>query len=230
MSMRFVVTSGAVVAALAAAALAHGAPSAGPGYSANVTNPWFPLTPGMVYAYRGVKDGKASRDIVTVTHRIKTITGVPCAVVEDDLYVQGHLGERTTDWYAQDRQGNVWYFGESTAELDPAGHVTSTEGTWQAGRNGARAGIYMPAHPRVGQSGVQEYYKGHAEDHYRVVSVHARVRSAYASSKAALLTVEWTPLEPGVLDHKLYVRGIGTVLEQTVKGGNERNELVSVRR
>src|SRR5207248_3416509 len=138
----------------------------------------------------------------------------PCVVVQDRLFLAGRLEERTTDWYTQDRQGNVWYFGESTAELDRRGRVTSTEGSWQAGRSGAVPGIYMPANPHVRQSGRQEFYKGHAEDHFRVLDLHASVRVPYVSSRAALLTEEWTPLEPGVLDHKLYVRGIGNVLEQ----------------
>jgi hypothetical protein len=199
-------------------------------FSARVDNVWFPLKPGTVFVYRGVKDGEPSRDVVTVTHRTTRIEGVPCVSVDDRLYVRGRLEERTTDWYAQDTKGNVWYFGENTAELDEQGRVTSTEGTWQAGRAGAIPGIYMPAHPAVGQSGRQEYYKGHAEDHFEVVSLNAAVRVPYVSSRHALLTKEWTPLEPGVVDHKLYVRGVGTVLEQTVKGGNERNELISLRR
>src|SRR5262249_13671465 len=124
----------------------------------------------------------------------------------------------------------VWYFGEDTAELDEHGKVVTTEGTWRAGRDGARPGIYMPGDPTVGQTGRQEYLKGHAEDHFAVVSLRAVVRVPYTSSRRALLTKEWTPLEPGVLDHKYYVRGIGTVLEQTVRGGDERNELISVRR
>jgi len=140
------------------------------------------------------------------------------------------LEERTQDWYAQDKAGNVWYFGEATAELNPDGSVKSTEGSWQSGVNGARAGIFMPAHPRPGQSGLQEFYKGHAQDHFRVLSLTAHVHTPGASSNAALLTMEWTPLEPGVVDHKLYIRGIGTALEQTVKGGDERNTLISVRR
>jgi hypothetical protein len=194
-----------------------------------VDNPWFPLQRGTTFRYRGVKDGKPSRDVVVVESGTKTIEGVPCTVVTDLLYLSGKLEERTTDWYAQDAGGNVWYYGERTAELDAQGHVKSTAGSWQSGVNGAQAGIYMPAQPRVGQSGRQEYYKGQAEDHYRVKSLAARVRTPGASSAGALLTEEWTPLEPGVLDHKYYVRGIGTVLEQTVKGGNERNTLVSVR-
>jgi hypothetical protein len=228
--MRALASVPAVAALLLLALLTGGARGGGVGFSAHVDNPWFPLKPGTQYVYRGIKDGKPSRDVVTVTHRTKTIQGARCVVVEDRLFIRGHLRERTTDWYSQDKTGNVWYFGESTAELDERGHVTSTEGTWQAGRHGAKAGIYMPAHPKVGQSGRQEFYKGHAEDHFQVVSLHAKATAPYVKSANALLTKEWTPLEPGVVDHKFYVRGIGTVLEQTVKGGDERNALVSLRR
>ncbi|HKA26931.1 MAG TPA: hypothetical protein VKD88_06120 [Gaiellaceae bacterium] len=199
-------------------------------FVARVTNPWFPLIPGTIFVYRGVKDGKSARDVVTVTHSTKRIQGVLCTAVADRLYLAGRLEERTTDWYAQDRRGNVWYFGESTAELDRAGHVTSTEGSWQAGRDGAQAGIYMTASPAVGQSRRQEYYKGHANDHFAVVSLSAHVSVPFTTSNRALLTKEWTPLEPGTLDHKYYLRGIGNVKEVTVKGATERNELVSVRR
>ena len=143
--------------------------------------------------------------------------------------IRGRLSERTTDWYTQDRQGNVWYFGEDTAVLDASGHVTSREGSWRAGVGTAKPGIYMPAHPTPGQSGRQEYLKGQAQDHFQVLSLRAAVAVPYTSSTRALLTKEWTPLEPGVLDHKLYLRGVGTALEQSVKGGTERLELVSVR-
>jgi hypothetical protein len=198
-------------------------------FSTTVDNPWFPLRPGTTFVYRGVKDGNPSRDMVTIEHATKTIQGVPCAVVTDLLYEKGKLEERTTDWYAQDAAGNVWYYGEKTAELYPDGRVKTTAGSWQSGVDGARAGIYMPATPHVGQSARQEYFRGQAEDHFRVRSLSARVKTPAASSSSALLTEEWTPLEQGVLDHKYYVRGIGTVLEQTVRGGVERNTLVSVR-
>lgn len=207
---------GLVVAALVCAAAAHGAAGQ---FTPHVTNPWFPLTPGTQYVYKGVKDGKPSRDVVTVTHRVVVINGAPCVTVEDRLYLSGRLEERTTDWYSQDTAGNVWYFGERTAELDRHGHVTSTEGTWRAGVDGAVAGIYMPAAPHLGQTGRQEYYKGHAEDHFKVIGVFPN----------AVLTQETTPLEPGVVDHKLYVRGLGTAYEQTERGGDERNELISVK-
>ena len=198
------------------------------GFSAHIDNPWFPLLPGTRYLYTGAKDGKPSRDVLTVTRQTTTIAGAPCVVVRDRLYLRGRLAERTTDWYSQDSHGNVWYFGENTAEFDSSGQITSTEGTWTAGHNGARPGIYMPANPHVGQTGQQEYYKGHAEDHYKVIATFHAVTASGA--KSVVLTEEWTPLEPGVLDHKLYARGIGTVLEQTEKGGNERNELVSLTR
>jgi hypothetical protein len=196
-----------------------------------VDNPWFPLKPGTTLVYRGIKDGKPSRDVFTVMPGKVTIDGVQTTPVSDLLYLRGRLEERTSDWYAQDTAGNVWYFGERTAELNQDGSVKTTSGTWKAGFNGAQAGIFMPGNPRVGQSGRQEYYRGQADDHYRVKSLSASVHTPGASSsKQALLTEERTPLEPGVLDHKLYVRGIGTVLEQTVKGGDERNTLVSVKR
>lgn len=228
----------ALVAALGAAAVATAAATAGTGgapsmppassFSARVDNPWFPLLRGTRWVYTGVKDGKRTRDVVKVTPRTKTIEGVPCVAVSDRLYMRGRLEERTTDWYSQDSRGNVWYFGENTAELDAHGHVTSTEGTWEAGVNGAKAGIYIPGHPRVGQTGLQEFLKGHAEDHFEVIGLFDTV--APRGPANTLLTKEWTPLEPNVIDHKMYVHGIGTVLEQSQRGPNERNELVSVTR
>ena len=193
-----------------------------------VDNRWFPLVPGMTWEYRGVKDGQPSREIMVATSQTKTIQGVPCTVVSDKLYLSGALEERTLDYYAQDKDGNVWYFGEDTAELKPDGSVKSTEGTWLSGRDGAEAGIFMAADPLLGQSFRQEYYKGQAEDHFRILSLSEQVKTPGATSDQAMLTMEWTPLEPNVVDHKYYVQGIGTVLEQTAKGPLERNTLVSV--
>jgi hypothetical protein len=200
-------------------------PDKRPKFVRRVENPWFPLTPGTKYVYVGEKDGASGRDVFTVTRRTRTISGVSCTEIDDRLYTNGRLSERTKDWYAQDAGGNVWYFGEDTAELDKSGHVTSREGSWLDGVNGARAGLFMPAHPRVGQTFRQEFYKGHAEDHFTVLNLGAKVSVPLLSSKRALLTKEFTPLEPGVLDHKLYVRGVGEVKEETVKGGSERWEL-----
>jgi hypothetical protein len=217
--------------AVGAIGFAHGLRASaginGIGFTAGVTNPWFPLRPGTAYVYTGIKDGKPSRDVVIVTHKMQVIDGVPCVAVQDRLYIRGRLFERTTDSYTQDSQGNVWYLGEETAELDTDGHVTSTEGSWQAGANSARPGILMPAEPHVGQSFRQEFYSGHAEDHFQIIGIQATVTPPHA--QATLLTKEWTPLEPGVIDHKRYVHSIGTVAEQTVKGGSERTEMISMR-
>jgi len=218
-----------VAAALTLAASAGGGVPGPARLAARVDNPWFPLSPGSVYVYKGVEDGKPARDVVTVTHRTKRIQGVVCTVVDDRLYLGGKLAERTTDWYAQDRAGNVRYFGEATAELED-GRVTSTEGSWQAGRDGAQAGLFMPAHPRLGQTARQEYLKGEAEDHFRVADLDGTVDTPFTGKRTALVTEEWTPLEPAVLDRKLYVRGIGLVAEHSVKGGHDRLALVSFRR
>jgi hypothetical protein len=205
--------------------------SAGTGFTADVTNPYFPLQPGMRWVYRGVKDGKAMRDVVTVPGRVKRIDGVPCAVVLDRAYLDGHLAERTTDWYTQDVHGTVWYYGEATAELDARGRVTSREGSWRDGRQGAHGGVFMPAHPKVGQSFTQEHFAGHAEDHFKVAGLRATIRVPYGTFRQRSLTThEWTPLEPGVLDGKWYVRGIGEVAEKSLKGPVERAELVAFRR
>jgi len=219
-----------VLAASAALVGSPGVITAHPGPAAfvrSVDNPWFPLVPGATFVYRGVKDGEPTRDVVHVTSRVRVVDGVRCVAVTDRLYASGRLAERTTDWYAQDRTGTVWYFGEDTAELDRSGRVTSREGSWLAGVKGARAGIFMPAHPEVGQAFRQEFLQGHAEDHFLVLGLRASVRTPAVASTRGLLTKEWTPLEPDVVDHKLYVRGVGLVEERTIRGGDERNVLFS---
>ena len=217
-------------AALAASAALLGATPAA-GFTPDVTNPYFPLRPGMRWVYRGIEGGAPARDVVRVTGKVDTIHGVPCAAISDRLYRRGRLAERTTDWYTQDADGNVWYYGEATAALDRHGQVTSTEGSWRAGRDGARPGIFMPAHPRVGQHFKQEDYRGHAEDEFAVLSRRATIRVPYRSyRRRALKTREWTALEPGVSDRKWYARGVGQVAEATVRGGDDRLGLVAFRR
>lgn len=200
-------------------------------FTAAVTNPWFPLRPGTVMRYRGTKDGRRARDVVSVSARVTRIMGIPAATVRDRLFLDGELVERTTDWYSQDRSGNVWYLGEATAELE-GGRVVSREGSFRAGTDGARGGIVMPAHPRRGREYRQELLPGHAEDRARIQSLRAAVRVPFVSSRRALRTLECTPLEPRVLDVKVYVRGLGTVTERQVRGPGPREalSLVSVRR
>ncbi len=205
------------------------APSIDPAnFADKIDNPWFPLHPGTTLTYHGTKDNKRAVDTYTVTSRTQVIAGVTCVVVDDRLTLDGVLAEKTTDYYVQDRTGNVWYFGEDTAELDANGHTTSTEGTWHAGVDGAVPGIFMEANPTVGHALAQELYKGHAEDHFEVVSLSTPIKVPYGTFAAALRTKEWTPLEPDVLDNKYYIRGIGEVKEVAVKGPVEELVLVSV--
>jgi hypothetical protein len=147
--------------------------------------------------------------------------------VHDQVFTGPELTEDTFDWYAQDAAGNVWYFGERTEELE-GGKVTSREGSWEAGVDGAQPGIVMLADPVVGETYRQEYLKGEAEDIARVIDLagHATVKAGTYDD--VLVTEEWTPLEPKILEHKSYARGVGVVLEELVKGGKERVQLVSV--
>jgi len=197
-------------------------------FSPDVTNPWFPLTPGRTLVYTGTKDGQKALDLVATTSRTKKIDGVTTRVVEDRLYLSNVLEERTSDYYAQDHCGNVWYFGEDTAELDRHGHVVSTEGSFHAGVDGAQPGVFMQAHPQVGRRFRQEWYQGHAEDVFKVIDHSAPVTVPYGSFGHALRTAETNALEPAVLDNKYYVKGIGEVAELAVKGPREAVRLLEI--
>jgi hypothetical protein len=211
--------------------LAAGAPgaSATGRWTTRIDNRWFPLRPGTTFVYKGVKDGRQTRDDFTVTHRTRRLGGVRCVVIDDRLTTGTRVIERTKDYYVQDRNGAVWYFGEDTAEFDAHGRVISREGTWHAGVHGARPGIFMPAHPRLGEHHRQEFFAGHAEDQFRVQSLDASVTVPFGSFSHALRTREWTALEPGVIDAKYYVKGVGEVLEDSRKGPKERAALVAIR-
>ncbi|MFN2617857.1 MAG: hypothetical protein ABR581_12165 [Thermoleophilaceae bacterium] len=200
-------------------------------FTSKVDNPWFPLKPGTTYVYVGRDDkGKPTRDVEKVTPRTKVIGGVRSVVVDDRVYTTGRLSERTLDYYAQDKQGRVWYLGEDTAELDSKGKVTTREGTWRTGVNHGRGGIFMPASPRPGESHRQEYLKDHAEDVFAVVRLNASIRTPYRSFSQTLLTRETTRLEPGVVSVKYYAKGIGPVAERTLKGPKEKLDLISLKR
>ena len=197
-------------------------------FSPNVTNQLFPLTPGKTLVYTGTKDRKKALNLVATTSRTRVIDGVTTRVVEDRLYLNNVLEERTSDYYAQDRCGNVWYFGEDTATLDRHGKVVDTEGTWHAGVDGAQPGVFMQAHPQLGRRFRQEWYRGQAEDVFKVIDRSATVTVPYGSFRHALRTAETNALEPEVLDNKFYVRGIGEVAELAVRGPREEFKLVEI--
>jgi hypothetical protein len=200
------------------------------GFTAHVTNPWFPLPVGRTYIYTGTDGARHTTDIMTVSRRTRLIDGVRTRVVNDRVLTGGRVRERTSDYYAQDACGNVWYFGEETAELDRHGKVTTTDGSFRAGVDGGQPGVFMQAHPQLDRKFRQEWFKGQAEDVYQALSSSARRSVPYGTFTGLLRTLETNALEPGVRDNKYYARGIGSINELTVHGGNERLSLVDVLR
>jgi hypothetical protein len=194
-----------------------------------IDNKYFPLTPGTTFIYRGETEGVPTRNETYVTYDTKVILGVTTTVVHDQAFEEGVLVEDTFDWYAQDVDGNVWYFGEDTKELDENGNVISTEGSWEAGVNGAEPGIIMEADPQVGDRYHQEFYRGVAEDQAKVLELDASICVRYGCFDNVLVTKEWTRLEPGVVENKYYAPGVGFIYGVMVKGGDEFTELVRVR-
>jgi hypothetical protein len=205
------------------ALLATVAALAAPGYTTHIDNPYWPMKPGTRWVYR---EGR-QRVVVRVTHRTKRVAaGIRGRVVRDTVTEDGKLVEDTFDWYAQDAKGNVWYLGEDTTEYEN-GKPVSKEGSWEAGVDGAQAGIVMLAHPRVGRRYRQENYPGHAMDAAKVLSLREQVEVPAGHFRRVLLTKEFNPLEPRVLEYKLYARGVGPVLALGISGGADREELLS---
>lgn len=192
-----------------------------------IDNPYFPLTPGTTFVYEGESEGEPIRVEVYVTNETRTVMGVNTIIVRDREFEEGELAEETFDWYAQDRSGNVWYFGEDSREYNE-GKVVSTEGSWEAGVDGAQPGILMEGNPQVGDTYRQEYLAGEAEDMAEVVSLNESVSVPYGSFEDCLKTKEWTSLEPGIEENKYYAAGTGLLLEVTVKDDAERLELTDI--
>jgi hypothetical protein len=192
-----------------------------------VDNRFFPLVPGTRYVVVGEEDGEPVTNVTLVTHDRKNILGVSAIVVFDRVLVHGELKEKTFDWYAQDKQGNVWYLGEDTKEFED-GKVVSTAGSWEAGVKGARAGIIMPAHPQTGQHYRQEFFRGEAEDEARVTGVGVELTVPYGSFRGCIRTIEWTRLEPGITEAKFYCPDVGFVKARGVEGSDARLVLKNV--
>ena len=193
-------------------------------------HPLFPLEPGRRWTYRETDaEGGVARVVVTVTSQTQTVAaGIEARVVRDTVSEDGEVTEDTRDWYAQDAAGNVWYLGEDTAELED-GRVTTREGSFEAGADGALAGVIMPAEPEPGMSYRQEWYEGQAEDNGEVLATGQQAQVAAGHYDRALLTADTNTLEPRVLEYKLYAPGVGLVLTLDASGGSAREELVSTR-
>jgi hypothetical protein len=195
-------------------------------FVARIDNQYLPFPRGARWVYRETDpQGSRQKVTVTVTTRRKTILGIDATVVHDVVTERGHLVENTFDWYAQDTCGNVWYLGENTKEYEN-GKVVSTAGSWQAGVDGAQAGVVMPADLQVGLTYRQEYYAGEAEDAAAILSLTEQAQVPFGHFRDVLLTKETTPLEPRLLEYKLYAKGIGVVLAVSVSGGSDREDLI----
>ena len=163
---------------------------------------------------------------VAVTHKTKVILGVTCVEVHDTVFTNGQLTEDTLDWFAQDQEGNVWYFGEDSEELTN-GRVSSLGGSWTAGVDNAEPGIVMEAHPKVADAYRQELLLNEAEDFARVLSLEKSVKVPYGSFDDCLETTETSGVEPDTVEYKFYAPGVGLVYTDDVSG-QEKDFLVKI--
>jgi hypothetical protein len=192
-----------------------------------IDNPYWPLEPGTTYTYDGVRGTTPQTDVEVVTHQPNVILGITSTVVRDTVSEHGAAVERTFDWYAQDKEGNVWYMGEDSFELK-GGRFVKAGDSWESGVDGAQPGIIMPANPQPGEAYRQEYYPpGEALDEARVLSLSGSVQVPYGSFNALLVTSERSPLEPQT-EQKYYALGLGEIEERVVQGHHEVLRLVSV--
>ena len=196
-------------------------------FVSEVDNRLWPLKPGTAFHYRGTRGKTAQADDEVVTHQTKRILGIDSTVVRDTVSEHGRAIERTLDFYAQDKNGNVWYLGEDSFERQHGRFVRATD-SWRSGVDGAKPGIIMPAGPRPGDRYRQEYYPpGEALDEAHVLGERGPFTVPYGTFKRALVTSEFSPLEPQT-EEKVYVAGIGEILERVVKGHHEEFSLVSI--
>jgi hypothetical protein len=196
-------------------------------FTTDITNQYWPMKPGDHWVYRETNaEREVQRNDVVVLEQTKTIMGIDTVIVHDTVKLGGELTEDTYDWYAQDSRGNLWYFGEDTTEYEN-GKPKTKEGSWEAGKDGALAGIIMPANPQVGMTYREEYYKGHAEDGASIISTDALAKVPYGRFEHGVQTRNFSGIEPDVIEEKIYAKGVGIVLEITVSGGSDRSELVS---
>jgi hypothetical protein len=198
-------------------------------FVSKIDNKYLTFSPGTNYIYAGESEDGTERIEVYVTDNIKRIMGVEVLEVRDRVWLEGELIEDTRDWYAQDKQGNVWYFGEDSKELIN-GKVVGTEGSWVAGVYGAKPGIVMKANPQVGEIYRQEYYKGQAEDMGEIVALGVKVKVKYGSFSNCLQTKDWNPLEPGNEEYKYYCPEVGNVVYEVGIESGESVQLIDIKK
>lgn len=190
-----------------------------------VDNPYLPFVPGSMWVYEGTSEGEAERIEVEVLNDRKEILGISATVVRDRVFVAGELVEDTLDWYAQDRDGTVWYLGEAVKDYED-GKVVSTDGSFEVGVDGALPGVVMPARPAVGHAYRQEFYRGKAEDMAEVLRVDAGETVPFGTFDRVVVTRDWNPLEPLVVEEKSYAPGVGLISEVHTRGPKGNAALV----
>jgi hypothetical protein len=190
-----------------------------------IDNPLMPLPVGGRWQYEGETDEGTETVDVVVTGDRKTVIGVSTFVIRDTVRLDGEVIEDTYDWFAQDSDGNVWYFGESSSDFEE-GELVSTHGSWEAGVDGAQPGIVMPAEPAVGDVIRQEYDAGEAEDMMQIFELDQQIAVPAGDFDGVLVTRDWNPLEPETVERKYYAPGVG-MIKEAVEGGAESTELVS---
>jgi len=193
-------------------------------FTTTIDNPYFPLVPGTTFTY--LDQSGSIKDVFAVTHDTRVIDGVTCVQVHDSVYTDNVLTEDTLDFFAQDLEGNVWYFGENTAEFED-GLLATIEGSFLSGVNNDKPGIIMKTHPAPGDFYRQEFSLGNAEDYAETLNLNSRVVVPYGRFNNCLKSQETTPLEPDALEDKYYAPGVGNILTVDLVTG-ERDELVSI--
>jgi hypothetical protein len=194
----------------------------------NIDNPYFPLKSETKFIFEGTTEDTPTSDEFVVKEETKTILGIKTRVIRDTAFEDGVLIEKTYDYFAQDDDGNVWYFGEDTAEYDPDGNVTSREGSWRAGVDGAEPGIVMEADPQVGDKYFQEQAGDIAQDQAKVLSVDESVCVPYGCFENVVETRDFTELEPDLVEHKYYAPNVGFIKSVMTQGGSEDSFLVKI--
>jgi hypothetical protein len=193
-----------------------------------IDNPLFPLEPGTAFYLRGENADGVEHETITVTDRTKVILGVTTTVVRDVSRKHGEIVEATDDWYAQDRDGNVWDFGED-ASLYQNGKVLNKHGSWEAGVDGAQPGIIMSADPQVTDSYREEYYEGHAEDMFWVVATGRTVHTPMGRFGDGVITLEYNPLDPKIVIQKSFAPGVGLLEERALSGPKDMVKLIGIK-
>jgi hypothetical protein len=202
-------------------------------FTTKIGNPYYPLRPGDRKVWRETApDGTRQKIVDRVTSRTKLIAnGIRARVVIATVTSKaGKLVEYTEEWFAQDRAGNVWYFGEDTTNYE--GPKPSKKGAFEAGVGGAQPGVQMPAKPRAGMRyRLEGGYKTGAADHTIILSVgREQVEVPFGYFRGTVMTRDYTPLERKVSELWFYAKGVGAVLALDISDGDHREELVSFRR